>query len=57
MNAPKRCDNETCGRPFGLVLHRWYTYRFCCLRRKQAFLQKTTDQRERVKQWLHFLNR
>lgn len=51
----KRCDNETCRRPFGLVVYRFYGYRFCREVCKNDFLAKIAQQRERMKQWLGYL--
>lgn len=55
MKQNNFCDNESCRRKFGLVVQRWFGYRFCCTACKEDFLAKLSAQRERMRQWLSYL--
>jgi tripartite-type tricarboxylate transporter receptor subunit TctC len=47
-----RCDNDTCGRAFGLVRQRWMGYAFCSTACRSNFLAMRAKQIDRVKSWL-----
>jgi ribosomal protein L24E len=50
----KFCDNEACRGKFGMVVHRWMTYRFCSNKCKESFLAKLAAHRERIRQWFTY---
>jgi hypothetical protein len=46
----KRCD--ACGGSLGLIVHRWWGYRFCRKACKNRHLAKIENQREKLREWL-----
>jgi hypothetical protein len=51
----KRCDE--CQRPFGLIVRRWWGYRFCKASCRTSFVARIARQRERTLDWLGQLPR
>jgi hypothetical protein len=48
------CDH--CGRPFGMVTHRWWGSKFCRRRCKNAYLREIIMNRYAIHRWCSLLD-